>query len=226
VIAYDRGRAAFENSVHYLCRSLLLGRIDHNFRVLAVTSSVPGEGKTNLAVSIAASMARCLHERVLLVDTDLRKPHAHQLFDLELNLGLADVLSGKCTLEEAIVATGVDDVWLLSAGQVDLHPHSLLRPADFEQLLAEIRRRYPLTVLDTPPALAVGEALTVCKQADGVLLCAMRDVTRRSQIVRACERLRLARILPMGIVFSGVDSQSYEVRNGTYYYDQSSAGTA
>jgi capsular exopolysaccharide synthesis family protein len=158
----------------------------------------------------------------LLIDADLRKPHAHQLLGMDLNSGLADVLSGKCSLGDAIVATGLEDVWLLSAGHVNLHPHSLLHPAAFERVLGEVRKRFALTVLDTPPALAVGEALTTCKLADGVLLCAMRDLTRRQQIVRTCERLRLAGIVPIGIVFSGVDSQTYASRNGAYYYGEPS----
>lgn len=215
-------RAAFEDSVHYLCRSMLLAAGDE-LRVIALTSAVSGEGKTSLSAQLSISLAQCTHEPIVLVDADVRDPDMHEIYDLPLSPGLVEVMLGQCSLSDAIRPTAVKNVYLLPAGRAKAHPHILLHQDRMRDLLMELRKAYRYVLLDTPPVLAVGESLSVCKLADGVLICALRDVSRHSQVQVLQQRLRLAGAKALGVVLSGVSPQTYASRYGDYVYQQKNA---
>jgi succinoglycan biosynthesis transport protein ExoP len=211
-------RAAFEDSVHYLCRNMILSA-GQDLRVVAVTSAVSGEGKTSLSAQLAISLAQCCQEPVVLVDADVRAPDMHEIYDVPLCPGLTGVMLGECDLPSAIRATSMPNVYVLPAGQAKSHPHLLLHQGRLETLLAELRRDYRYVVLDTPPVLAVGESLSVCAAADGVLICALRDVSRQPQIKLLQQRLRSAGAKALGVVLGGVSSRMYTSRYGEYAYE-------
>ncbi len=215
-------RAAFEDSVHYLCRSMLLAAGDE-LRVIALTSAVSGEGKTSLSAQLSISLAQCTHEPIVLVDADVRDPDMHEIYNLPLSPGLVEVLLGQCSLSDAIHPTAVKNVYLLPAGRAQAHPHILLHQDRMKELLSELRKAYGYVVVDTPPVLAVGESLSVCKLADGVLICALRDVSRHSQVQILQQRLRQAGAKALGVVLSGVSPHTYASRYGDYVYQQKNA---
>ena len=216
--SYDGQRAAFENSIHYLSRNLLLTLDSNNQSVFAVTSAVSGEGKTNLASVLSISMAIGTHESVLLIDADLRRPNTHTMFDLDLSPGLADVLTENCNDDDAIHATPADGVFVMPAGQLGKHPHSVLRSDRFAAVLERVRTRFRYVIVDTPPVLSVGETLSVCKLVDAVILSTMRDVSRRNQVEEAYNRLCGAGASVCGVVLNGVAVKSYASRYGDYYF--------
>jgi capsular exopolysaccharide synthesis family protein len=221
--AYHAQRAAFENSIHYLCRNLLLSAEHSDSHVFAVTSAVSGEGKTNLASVLSISMALASHESVLLIDGDMRRPDLHAMFDLELSPGLAELLSGNCDPADAVHATQSEGVSVIPAGRLGAHPHSVLRKDRFAEILERLRSEYRYIIIDTPPVLSVGETLSVCNLVDGVILCAMRDVSLRPQIEEAYSRLNLAGANMFGVVLNGVTVKAYSSRYGDYHYSPRSA---
>ena len=135
---------------------------------------ISGEGKTNLTSVLSISMALASHESVLLVDTDMRRPKCHAMFDLDLSPGLAELMCGYCDEEQAVRATASSGVFVLPAGKLAAHPHGVMRQDRFAELLEQFKTRFKYIIVDTAPVLAVGETLSVCQQADGVILCAMR----------------------------------------------------
>jgi len=211
-------RAAFEDSVHYLSRSLLLASPNDELRTIALTSAVSGEGKTNLSAQLAISIAQCSHEPVVLIDADIRDPDLHSAFDLPLGPGLAELFLGECRLKEAVRQTSVPNLHLLSAGKVPSHPHRLLQPEQLGMMLAELRSEYQYIIIDTPPALAVGESLSACALADGVLICALRDVSRQAQITLLQQRLHQAGVKVLGVVLSGMSPHTYASKYGSMAY--------
>ncbi|MDZ4782032.1 MAG: polysaccharide biosynthesis tyrosine autokinase [Planctomycetia bacterium] len=215
-------RAAFEDSVHYLCRSMLLAAGD-DLHVVALTSAVSGEGKTSLSAQLSISLAQCTHAPVILVDADVRDPDMHEIYGLPLSPGLVEVMLGQCSLSEAIHPTAAKNVYLLPAGRANAHPHILLHQDRLRELLDELRKEYRYVVLDTPPVLAVGESLSVCKLADGVLICALRDVTKQSQVQVLQQRLRMAGAKTLGVVLSGVSPRTYASKYGEYAFRQKNA---
>lgn len=218
----SRQLAVFQNSMHYLCRNLLLSDKACDLQVLAITSAISGEGKTTLASHLALSLALYSGERVLLIDADLRRPSLHDLFDIPLGPGLAELLTsngnGNVTLETAIRADRPDLVSVLPAGKLTRHPHAVLGAGRFETLLDTIRQSYRYVIIDTPPVIAAGEALSLCKCADGTLLSVMQVRSRRKEVLLAYERLISTGATPLGVVLNGVSGGHYSGRYS--YYDR------
>lgn len=220
--AFSRQLGLFEDSIHYLCRSLMLSREADGIRTVAVTSAISGEGKTSVALQLARSLALCSHEPVLLVDGDLRKAGLHDLLNLPAGPGLADLLAKESAdrrdLETTIISQRFAPIHVLAAGNVKRHPHFILQQDKLEAVFKSLGQMYRYIVVDTPPVLGVGEALSVCKAADGTLVCAMRDVSRQSQVEAACQKLFSANARPIGFVLNGVPSEKYASRYGSDYH--------
>jgi capsular exopolysaccharide synthesis family protein len=181
---------------------------------LVVTSAVKSEGKTSVSVQLAASLARASGERCLLVDADLRSPDIHRLLKSRAEPGLAEVLAGECSLGDAIDKTWNERIHLLPAGKATTSPHKLLGGDQLDGVLAELRTAYQYVVLDTPPVLAASEALMLARAADGTLICAMRDVSRVSQVSKTFNWLVAAGARPVGAVLSGVPTRHYAYHYG------------
>jgi len=217
----QRAVGLFEESVNALRTNLLLSLEGQPLRILAITSAVSQEGKTSVAVQLAVSIARATHEPTLLIDGDLRSPGVHRVFDLPLAPGFTKVLAGKCPVEEAIVPTGAENVDVLPAGELSTSPHRLLGNGNLETLLRSLPAKYRYIVVDTPPVLAASESLILARSADAFLMCAMRNVSRLSQVEKATERLTATGGRLAGTVLSGVPVSQYVRRYGTYYPSES-----
>ncbi len=164
------------------------------------------------------SFARATGKPLLLIDGDMRSPDIHSVFEIPLEPGLAKVLTGECSLEEAIVTSWSSNVHLLPAGRLEASPHKLLGNGAWKSLMAKIPARYRYVMIDTPPVLAASEALVLAKAADATLVCVMRDVSRMDQVRKTIERLAAAGSRPVGTVLSGVSTRHYASRYGDYAY--------
>jgi len=175
----------FEESIDALRTSLQLAESDRDVRQLAVVSAVNGEGKTNVAVNLALSLARSHRELTLLIDADLRCPDIHRLFDTNRTPGLCQVLEGDSTLDEAIITDWSEELpqlHVLPAGKLLVSPHSLLGGTEFAEILVELRKRYRYVVIDTAPVLSASETLVIAKEVDGVVMCTLRNRSREVQV--------------------------------------------
>ncbi|HYW81207.1 MAG TPA: polysaccharide biosynthesis tyrosine autokinase [Thermoguttaceae bacterium] len=210
----------FEESIDSLRTNLVLSEDLKEMRVLAVTSAINHEGKTSVSAQLAISLARASGKKTLLIDGDMRCPDIHNVFDIPLEPGLAEVLSGQCSLEDVIVTDWSDHVHLVAAGKLHMSPHKLLGNGSVKELLASVPDTYRYIVIDTPPVLAASEALVLAKAADASLLCAMQDVSRIDQVMAACNRLESAGSRPVGTVLNGVPTKRYAYRYGSYAYSR------
>ena len=215
---YFRERVTFEESIDSLRVTLMHLPEAKQLTTLLVTSAVSGEGKTNLAASLAISLARATHEPLLIVDGDMRDPDVHEIFGVELRPGLAQVLDDTCPLETAIVKTEVDNVDLLPAGRLKNSPHFLLRNGAFESLLTGLRSKYRYVIVDSPPVLSASESVVLAHACDAVLICSRCDYSRSIQLRAAKERLLSAGARVLGAVISGVPTRSWAQRYGGYGY--------
>lgn len=206
----------FEESIDSLRTSLLLANEHHDIQVIAVASAVSGEGKTSVSSQLAVSIARATGQPVLLIDGDMRAPDIHSIFEIEMTPGLSDVLDGKATPDEAINRQWSEHVHILPAGRLEKSPHKLLGSPAFANLLNECRLWYRYIVVDTPPVLAASESLVIAKQADGTIVCAMRDFSRENHVQLAHSRLNATGIEVIGTVLNGVPVRSYASRYGSY----------
>jgi tyrosine-protein kinase Etk/Wzc len=152
--------------------SLQFALVEAHNSVVAVTGPAPGVGKSFVAMNLAQVLAAA-GKKVLLVDCDLRRGRIHRQFGLERKPGLSDFVSGAASLEQAIRPTDEKDLFLLSTGRIPPNPAELLSTARFESLLLDASKRFDLVVVDTPPILAVSDAMLVARLA-GVNLLVLR----------------------------------------------------
>ncbi|MBW3596415.1 MAG: polysaccharide biosynthesis tyrosine autokinase [Planctomycetes bacterium] len=212
----EKQRRIFEESIDSLRMRLLLSDELRELQTLTVASAVSGEGKTRVAAHLAVSLARATNKLVLIVDADLRAPEIHALFEVDNDIGLADVLDGKCPPSAAIAATWCSNLHALPAGRAAKSPSVLFSGEALADCLQQLRETYAYIILDSPPVLSASEALVVSKASDSVLLCAMCDVSRTPQIKLAYERLSAAGADTLGAVLSGVPRRTYARTYGRY----------
>jgi capsular exopolysaccharide synthesis family protein len=177
-------------------------------RSLLVTSAVDGEGKTSLAGHLAISLARAGF-RTLLVDGDVQAPSAHALFDLPAAPGLCEVLRGEATADQAVRQTGLPGLSVLPAGAWDLIARQALVGHRWKAVKVDLEAGYDFVVIDSGPILLVSDSLLLARDADGVLLSVLIDVSRVASVEETRDRLRTVGANVLGVVVNGVVTPSY-----------------
>lgn len=186
-------------------RTVLLRDGGHSPRLILVTSALGGEGKTSLAVWLAASLARGWR-RTLLIDGDLRKPQAHALFGKPLEPGLSELLRGEAEPSEVVQPAGLSRLWLVPAGHWDAHAVQALAQDGAGRLFDALREHYDYLVLDAGPVLPVADTLLLSMHVDAVLL-AVRSGFSRSPLVRAAQQRLASLDAPLrGAILLGPDA--------------------
>ncbi|HEX5831580.1 MAG TPA: polysaccharide biosynthesis tyrosine autokinase, partial [Gemmatimonadaceae bacterium] len=163
---------------HRLVTNIAFARPTEELRVIAVTSALPGDGKTTTAVNLALTLSR-RSQRTLLVDGDLRRGGVHQIMRTHRVPGLAEVVRGKATLEDAIRVAVLGDATLdvLAAGAPVAHPAEVIGSPALAPLLASLRERYDVVVVDAPPINAVADPALLGALVDGVVLVVRAGTT-------------------------------------------------
>ncbi len=187
----------------------LRGRIDaiasqRAITTIAITSAFPSEGKTTCALNLAIVTSMSLERRVLLIDCDLRRPKIHPVLGLKPETGLAEVLTGASSIDEAIVAAEGVALDVLPVGGRPANPSELLGSPEMNRLIAEVSGRYDRVIIDTPAALGLPDAKIVSDLCDGTVMVVRADSTARSDLEAVLEILDRKRIL--GLLINGVDA--------------------
>lgn len=178
-------------------------------RVLLVTSPGKGDGKSLTAANLAVTMAQEFNRRVVLVDADLREPSAHALLGLPPTPGLADVLTGSATLDEAIVELPDFNLAVLPAGLTPERPAELLGSVAMRRLLDALRSRFDRVLLDMPPVVPLADVGVLGPQVDGVLLVVRAGVTKTPEIERALAVFDPSRLVGLVLNDSGQPKNGY-----------------
>jgi capsular exopolysaccharide synthesis family protein len=178
---------------------------------IAITSPMAGEGKSTAAINLAVVTAMQIDARVCLVDCDLRKPKIHRSLGLSPRFGLAEVLSGECSIDDALIPVEGTSLSVLAVRHQPSNPSELLATARMRQLVRELSERFDRVVLDTPAALAMPDAKIVSDLCDGIVMVVRADTTQRDDIEATLEFLDKRRLL--GLVLNGA-----RVPSGRYSY--------
>ena len=188
-------------------------------RLLMVTSALPDEGKTYVATNLAVSIALGIHEHVLLVDADFRRPAIHQIFGYPNASGLQEHLTGKMQLNDLIIPTKIDKLSILPAGTEPPNPSEVLSSEIMQETLKELKAHYEdrFIIIDTTPTQIASEASVLANYVDGIILVVMAQKTHRALIQTSIDSLGRKKIL--GMVFNGYE-KSYSSRDRYYkrYY--------
>jgi capsular exopolysaccharide synthesis family protein len=201
----SRPLSSFAESIRSLNASVLFSRVGEATKVIAVTSSLPGEGKTTSSICLARTVALS-GKTVVLVDCDLRQRAVNRILDkVELEVGLLEVLNGQATLDEALVADGLSGAMILPLSAQAYTPRDVFGTPAMEQLLETLRARFDVVVLDTAPVLLVTETRTLAGLADATVLAVRWRKTSKQAVAASLKLLRAANVRVAGAVLTQVD---------------------
>lgn len=168
---------------------------------LVITSARQGQGKTTTAVNLALALAE-QKKRIVLVDADLRRPALAEIGQLDGSRGLTTVLVGRASIDDVVQRWGSSSLDVITSGLVPPNPLQLVDSQGMFDFLRELRLRYDVVVLDSPPLLAVADATVLSKHVDGAIVTASSGRTRRPELGRALDALAVARANVIGIILT------------------------
>lgn len=175
--------------------------VDRSIQILMVASAQAGEGKSTVISNLAIAYAQ-EGKRVLLIDTDLRKPSLYRIFSLTNHCGLSNLLSDQSNLQEVIKESYISNLSLITSGPTPPHPAEMLGSLKMKKLLEELQEQYDMILLDTPPLLAVTDGLIVSSLCDGVVLVIHAGKVKKAYVRKAKEKLDYVQANIVGAVFN------------------------
>lgn len=207
----------FAESLRGVRSALLLSPEGTSKRMLAVTSAVPGDGKTTFTTNFAVTLAHA-GNRTLLIDADLRRGNIHGYFEQPLEGGFSEVLQGKLDTKEAIRETGIQNLFFMRAGERPANPSELLIGSGTKELIMQLRQEFDYVVFDCPPLTAIDDTFSIAAYLDGLFFVvrAGRTSIRFARMGLNTVRQRGAPIL--GLIVNGVPIDNPYYYYTTYYY--------
>lgn len=184
-------------------------------KVIQVSSPLPGDGKTTVSSNMAVATAQS-NKRVLFIDADMRKPSLNLQFNLGNEKGLSDILYGKAELQDVVQKTAIDNLSVLTTGEMPHNPAELLSSERFASLVREARQFYDFVIFDTPPLLAVSDPCVISNQVDGIVLVVRIMKSNRSAVIRTAELLEIHKATVLGIVANATQEGNQKVYNNAY----------
>ena len=203
-------RSAYAEAIRAVHVSLQFAQLDRPPRVVLVTSSLPGEGKTTLALSLAASAAAAGHKTIIL-DLDLRHPSVRPASGQPLTApGIVELVTGDASLEHVVYTDPVQpNLDMITVRRNPINPCDVLASKQMAQLIAKLRTKYKLIVLDLPPILGITDAKIAMHLADAVLFVVRWGKTKAEVAENAVEALRECRAPIAGAVLTQVDMEAH-----------------
>jgi tyrosine-protein kinase len=213
VILREEPLAALSEEIRRLRTNLQFIDVVSRPKSIVISSSIPGEGKSTIAINLAVSLADT-GARVVLVDADLRRPSVAEYVGIEGNVGLTTVLIGRADVEDVVQRLGTSTLDMLPAGQLPPNPSELLGSPAMRGLLDRLTATYDMVLLDSPPLLPVTDAAVLSKVAGGVLVVVGADRIHRPQLHDTLVSLDTAGIHLFGIVLNKTNPRD----QATYAY--------
>jgi capsular exopolysaccharide synthesis family protein len=200
--------------------AILLSSAEKPPKTIAVTSALPQEGKTTTLVNLAVAFSQ-LGEQVLIVDSDMRKPRIHQIFDVESRGGLSGFLTGKIPFKECVFKTQIDGISVIPSGPIPPNPSELIDSQRMKMMIEEMKKAFDVILLDTPPLLAVVDPVIVASMTDATVFVLQSGKTTDKSLISGAKELGLANAKIIGVVLNGVkldkDSGYYSKSYRSHY---------
>ena len=216
----EKPASAYAEAIRSLHTNLLLSDVDKTPKVILLTSSLPREGKTSVALSLANLMAS-VGKKVLIIDCDLRRPSAQKHFEADSRPGLVECLLGQVKLEDAIIEHPKSGAELLPAGSPAPNPPDLLGSRQMKLLLESLAEAYDLVVIDSAPVMAVSDTRILARFVDKTVFLVRWADTRRETAMAGLRQVVEAGADVAGVLLSMVDVKqhaSYGYADSGYYY--------
>ncbi len=212
-----KAHTMFAESLRGIRSALLLSPEGTSKRLLAVTSAVPGDGKTTFTANFAITLANAGH-KTLLVDADLRRGNIHGYFEQPLERGLAEVLHGTLGIAEALRETPIKNLTLMSAGARPSNPSELLIGAATKDLVMELRRQFDYIIFDCPPLTAIDDTFSIAAFLDGLFFVVRAGKTSMRFAKMGINTVQQRGAPIIGLIVNGVPIDNPYYYYTTYYY--------
>lgn len=217
----DENQSPYAESVRTIRTGVVLSALDNPHKVLAVTSTVPGEGKTSTSINMAYSLGQM--EKVLLIDADMRRPSLAKALGFDPRApGLSNLVAGTAKLDECIHHHEASNIDVITAGIIPPNPLELLSSERFAKALTVLEEKYDRIVIDTAPAQAVSDALVLASKVGAMIYVVKADSTTYQHAKSGIKRLRDVNAPLIGVVLNQVNTQkASKYYGGDYggYYD-------
>ena len=187
--------------------------LDKKVKVVLITSSSPGEGKTTTSSNLAIVMAQG-GNKTILIDCDQRKPTVHKVFKLSNSTGLSNMLVGETETEIGIQKTEVPNLHVLTSGTKPPNPTELLGSQKMKNFVQELKKTYDFIILDTPPVMMVTDAQILAQYTDGCLLVVSSGEAEKDCVIKAQGLLTKVNAKILGVVLNKVNP----TKKGYYQY--------
>lgn len=193
--------------------ALLLSSADHPVKTIAVTSALPGEGKTVSAANLAITLAQS-GKTVVVVDADLRRPRQHRLFKVKNTYGLTTYLTDSVPIKDVVKSTDIPNLFLVNSGPIPPNPAELLGSDKMSRFIKMMGEECDYLLFDLPPMLEISDALVLGAKVDGVVLVVWGDKTSREALKKVREKLDMLKVRTLGVIINNVTLPHH----GAYYY--------
>ena len=214
LITHFDPRSPVSEAYRTLRTNLQFSKIESSIKSILVTSSGPKEGKSTSIANLAITLAQ-MGSKVVLVDTDLRRPVIHSIFGHKKEEGLTNYMMDQITVEKTIKDTIIDNLKIITSGVLPPNPSELLGSKKMEDLIAYLKENFDLILFDSPPVIAVTDAAVLSTKVDCVFLVVSSGQTNKDAIARATTLLENVKARVLGVVLNNVD---YENNYGSSYY--------
>ena len=199
------------------CRSIrtniTFSAADRQLKTIVVSSANPREGKTTNVIYLGTTMAQS-GQRVLLIDTDMRRPRLHASTGVSRQTGLTNLILGEQDYDAFIKTTEIPNLFVLPCGPLPPNPAEILMGHRFEAVLAELAKRFDRIILDSPPLQVVTDSVVLSRKTDGVILVVKAGSTLRDEIKRSARQIRGVNGTILGVIVNAIEPDH---RSGYYY---------
>ncbi|TKB46153.1 polysaccharide biosynthesis tyrosine autokinase [Thalassotalea mangrovi] len=206
-------------AIRSLRTSLHFAMLEAKNNVVMISGASPEVGKSFVSANLATVIAQS-GKKVLIVDADMRRGYLQKMFDMAWDNGLSDHLSHKLELEKVIKSTGIENLDIVTRGEVPPNPSELLMSKRFEDFVQEVSKQYDLVLIDTPPIMAVTDPAVVGRHAGTSFMLTRYDISTLKEIGAALERFELNGVEIKGVIFNAMEAtaSSYYSDYGYYQY--------
>jgi capsular exopolysaccharide synthesis family protein len=213
LLPHTQPRSTVAEAYRAFRTALLLSRAG-GVKSIAVTSSLPAEGKTSTALNLSVVLGQ-LGKRVVIVDADLHKPRMHEIFRVSNRIGLVSVLAENAAPTDALQQTSIPNVSVVTSGPNSPNPSALLSSDAMSKFLEFLTMNFDFVVIDTPPVSPVADAFLIGNIVDGVVLTVRGGRTPREHVLRTRDKLLRSNVEILGVLINNLEEES--VGSGRYY---------
>ena len=208
--------AYYKEAIRSLWINLAFVKSTRHAKVIALTSTISGEGKTFTAFHLGQTIARSSHHKVIVLDMDLRKPTLHEKFGMKNDaVGISTVLSGRYTVKEAVKTTGYENLDVIFSGLKAPNPTRLIMSDAFDAMIEALSETYAYILIDTPPVGIVSDARKIMYSSDLTLFILKAGFSKKA-FLREINRYSEDENINVGIVLNGVGQTKSYYQNGYY----------